>query len=192
MASVAGARALTYDGGHSARDGWPDNGSVRTLYLVSVWLHILAATIWVGGMGFLVLVVVPWLRRGGRDVAATVLRETGSRFRTVGWTCFAVLTATGTFNAWIRGVRPRDFVDPAWLTSSFGRSLTLKLSIFALVLAISVVHDFVVGPRATVAIERDPRSAEAARLRRAASLLGRANALLALALLALAVALVRG
>jgi hypothetical protein len=41
-------------------------------------------------------------------------------------------------------------------------------------------------------LERDPGSPEAARLRRMASLLGRANALLALALLAIAVALVRG
>ena len=165
---------------------------MRTLYLISVWLHILAATIWIGGIFFIVLVVVPWLRKGGRAGAGTFLRETGARFRSVGWACFAVLAVTGTFNLWIRGVRPRFFLDPDWLASSFGRTVTLKLGVFAVVLIISVVHDFIVGPRATAVLERDAGSPEAARLRRIASLLGRANALLALALLAIAVALVRG
>lgn len=165
---------------------------MRTLYLVSVWLHILAATIWIGGIFFIVLVVVPWLRRGGRAGAGTFLRETGTRFRTVGWACFAVLAATGTFNLWIRGVRPHSFLDPDWLGSTLGRTVTLKPGVFAIVLAISLVHDFIVGPRATTVLERDPGSPEAARLRRMASLLGRANAILALALLAIAVALVRG
>ena len=165
---------------------------MRTLYLVSVWLHILAATIWIGGMFFLVLVVVPWLRQGGRAGAGAFLRETGTRFRTVGWVCFGVLAVTGTFNLWIRGVRPRFFLDADWLSSSFGRTVALKLGVFTIVLAISATHDFIVGPRAATVLERDPGSPEAAGLRRMASLLGRANALLALALLAIAVALVRG
>jgi putative copper export protein len=165
---------------------------MRTLYFVSVWLHILAATIWIGGMLFLVLVVVPWLRRGGRAHAAVLLRETGGRFRNVGWACFVVLAVTGTFNLWIRGVRPGDFLRAEWLESPFGRAVLVKLSLFMLVLATSVVHDFIVGPRATDAIERDARSADAARLRGHASWLGRINVLLALLLLAVAIVLVRG
>jgi copper resistance protein D len=165
---------------------------MRTLYFVSVWLHIVAATTWIGGMLFLVLVVVPWLRHGGRAHAALLLRETGSRFRNVGWACFVVLAVTGTFNLWIRGVRPGDFLRVEWLESSFGRAVVAKLLLFALVLATSVVHDFIVGPRATEAIGRNAHSPEAAGLRRRASWLGRVNVLLALLLLAVAIVLVRG
>lgn len=162
------------------------------LYLVSVWLHILAAATWIGGMLFVVVVVVPWLRRGDRAQAATFLRETGVRFRNLGWVCFAILVATGTFNLWIRGVRPGDFLRPEWRASGFGRAVALKLLSFAAVLAVSAVHDFILGPRAALAVERDPRSPESERLRRWASRLGRVNALLALLLVAFAVFIVRG
>jgi len=165
---------------------------VRALYLVSVWLHILAAATWIGGMLFVTLVVAPWLRRGDRANAAPFLRETGARFRNVAWACFAIMLVTGAFNLWVRGVRPADLADPVWLASPFGAAVVLKLSVFVLVLAVSGVHDFVVGPRATAAIARAPRSHEAGRLRRQATLLGRANVVLALVLVALGVSMVRG
>lgn len=165
---------------------------MRALYLLSVWLHILAATAWLGGMLFLVLVVVPWMRRGGRPYAAVFLRETGARFRNVGWACFGVVLTTGTFNLWARGVRLSDLADPTWRASAFGATVLFKLSLFALVLGISAVHDLALGPRAVEAIARDPASSEANALRRRASALGRMNALLALALVALGVMIVRG
>jgi len=166
--------------------------AVLALYLFSVWVHILAATVWVGGMFFLVLVVVPWLRQGGRANAGTFLRETGERFRSVGWICFALLLVSGTFNLWMRGVRLADFTRSAWLTSPFGKAVVLKLSLFAIVLCISAIHDFSVGPKATAALQRDPGSAESEALRRRASLMGRGNALLSLLLVAFAVIMVRG
>lgn len=165
---------------------------MRALYLVSVWLHVLSAIAWIGGMFFLVLVVVPWLRSGAREQAGAFLRETGERFRTVGWACFAVLVVTGTFNLWFRGVRFSDFVNPQWLESDFGRVLLFKLAAFVGVLIVSAIHDFSTGPKAAAAIGVDPTSIEAARLRKQASLLGRLNALLALLIVALAVMLVRG
>jgi len=167
---------------------------VHGLYILSVFLHILAATVWIGGMFFVVLVFVPWLRgsASGRENAAVILRETGVRFRTIGWICFAILTITGTYQLYVRGVRFGDFADSAFLGSPGGRLIVAKLAIFGVVLVMSYVHDFHVGPKATAAIEADPRSAEAARLRAAASRFGRLNAMLALVIVALAVMIVRG
>ena len=168
---------------------------MRFLYLVSVWTHVLAATIWVGGLFFVVLVVVPWLR--GEDAARRLhagnfLSETGERFRAVGWICFAVLLVTGTFNLWVRGVRAGQLVDPDWWRSGLGSAVGLKLVAFAAVLAVSLVHDFRVGPRAAEALRNDPDAAGTRKLRRAASRLGRLNGLLALLLVALGVVIVRG
>lgn len=165
---------------------------MRLLYLLSVYLHVASAIVWIGGMAFLVFVVVPWLRAGGQAVAGPFLRETGERFRSVGWICFGVLVVTGTFNLWVRGVRWGSFVDRAWLASPFGHTVVLKLAFFAIVLGVSAYHDFVIGPRATRAILADPTSEESGRLRRRASQLGRLNALLALVLIGLAIMIVRG
>lgn len=165
---------------------------LHNVYLLSVWLHILAAVTWIGGMFFLVLVVVPSLRKGDRAIATKLLGESGKRFRTVGWTCFAIVLVTGTFNLWARGVRLHDFFDRMWLGSPFGKAVVVKLSIFAIVLALSAVHDFSIGPRAVAELERDPSSHVSAALRRRASIMGRINALLALALVAMGVIIVRG
>ena len=165
---------------------------MHTLYLCSVWLHIMAATTWIGGIIFLVLVIVPWLRAEGRVVGPTFLRATGERFRRIAWVCFAILVVTGVINLWLRGVRPDDFSRAAWLNSAFGTTVVVKLGLFVVVLGISALHDFVVGPRASAALERDPNSTQAAKLRRQASLLGRTNGIMALLLVAVAVWLVRG
>lgn len=163
-----------------------------SLYVFSVWLHILAATAWIGGMAFLVLVVVPWLRTQGRAEAARLLAETGPRFRSVGWACFAILLVTGTFNLWVRGIRLSHFADAAWLGSRPGLTIVVKLALFVAVLVMSAIHDFSIGPRATAELSRAPASALAERLRRQASWMGRANAVLALLLVAAAVMIVRG
>lgn len=165
---------------------------MHLLWLISVYLHVLAAIVWIGGAFFLMLVVVPWLRTGDRAQAGKLLRETGPRFRDVGWVCFAILLVTGTYNLYVRGVRFGSFVDDVWLGSAFGRAVLVKLGVFALVLVVSAVHDFSLGPRASVEVERDPRAPEAEALRKKASMLGRLNVLFALVLVGVGVVLVRG
>lgn len=164
----------------------------HSLYVLSVWLHVLSAMLWLGGMLFLVVVVIPILRGGDRRQAAEMMHRAGLKFRTIGWICFALFVATGTYQLAYRGVGLSDFWDPAFLSSPFGSAIAWKLGLFALVLALSVWHDFFLGPRATRIGRQDPTSAEALALRKQASWLGRVNALLALAIVALAVILVRG
>jgi putative copper export protein len=60
---------------------------------VRVFLHVLAATVWVGGQVTLAA-LVPALRRLG----AGVPRAAARRFNQVAWPAFAVLVATGVWN----------------------------------------------------------------------------------------------
>ena len=162
---------------------------MRTLYLLSVWLHILAAAAWIGALVFIAAVLVPTLRRAGDDtLRATVLRASGPALRRLGWVCFALLVVTGVVNLAGRGF---TFADAGWRLwqGPFGLAFSLKMGLFAIVLVLSALHDFRWGPRAAAATAG---SAEALRLRRIATRVGRVNLLLALAIVLLATFLVRG
>jgi uncharacterized membrane protein len=163
------------------------------LYLISVFLHIMAAVIWVGGTIFLALVLVPAIRRPEfSGVAATLIRWSGLRFRWVGWVCFGIFIITGILNLFFRGIGWQELQSGQFWQGSFGRTLAVKLSLMAAILAISGLHDFFVGPRGTAAWQKNPASAETLRLRRQAVRLGRLNLILALAAIALGIMLVRG
>lgn len=164
-----------------------------TLYILSVWLHILAATVWVGGMLFLVLVLIPALRRlEQRGLAATLVHHVGVRFRWIGWLSLLLLVLTGSVNLVMRGYGWSDLFGPQLWTSMFGQILGVKLSLVAVTFLLSAVHDFLIGPRATRAGRLEPDSAQAHRLRRQAAWMGRFNLLMGLIIVALGVMLVRG
>jgi uncharacterized membrane protein len=161
------------------------------MYQWIVWVHILAAIVWIGGMFFLPLVLVPVLRRQEPKLRAALLDAVGRRFRTVGWIAIGVLLVTGVWNLRNRHL-PWDTILSADLFAGvWGSILAWKLALVSVVLVISLVHDFRIGPASTAASQSDDRT-RAERLRKTASWLGRINALLALAIVFLAVALVRG
>ena len=60
---------------------------------VRLFLHVLAASIWVGGQ-LTLAALVPVLRRFGADAPGVVAR----RFNQVAWTAFGVLVVTGIWN----------------------------------------------------------------------------------------------
>ncbi len=162
-------------------------------YIASIALHIVAACLWVGGMLFLVLVLVPALRRlPDRALAVLLIRETGRRFRSVGWATLAVLVATGTTNLLARGISAATLVSPDFWRSPFGSVLAFKLGTVLAILLLSSVHDFYVGPRASEALRRQPDDPHALRLRALATWMGRLNLVLALVVVVCGVMLVRG
>ncbi len=163
------------------------------MHQFSVWLHILAAAAWLGGMVFLALVLVPVMRRSEyREQASRLVHLTGVRFRTIGWICLGVLVATGFTSLWYRGIGWAALSNAGFWATPFGSLLGWKLLVVAVVLALSAYHDFRIGPRATAAGQAEPGSAEALKLRRQASWMGRLNLLLAMAAVVLGVLLVRG
>lgn len=162
------------------------------MYQWVVFVHVVAAIAWIGGMFFVALVLVPVLRGQSRELRVRLLDAAGRRFRTVGWAAILILRVTGVWNLHNRGLAWDTITSAALFRGRFGHILAAKLAFVAAVLALSAVHDFVLGPASTraAAAPADPRRAEA--LRRAASWIARVNALLALLIVGLAVALVRG
>jgi uncharacterized membrane protein len=166
---------------------------VRSFYLSAVWVHVLSAVVWIGGMVFLSLVLIPVTRGPAyQAIAVSLVRETGLRFRRVGWSCLGLLLVSGTFNLGYRGFGWADLWTQRLFEGPFGHVLRLKLLLVAVILLLSTLHDFVVGPRATALARTAPGSHAARRLRMQASWIGRLNLLLSLVVVALGVMLVRG
>jgi len=63
------------------------------LHTIRLFLHVLAATVWVGGQ-LTLAGLVPALRALGPDAPRTVAR----RFNRIAWSAFAVLFLTGLWN----------------------------------------------------------------------------------------------
>jgi putative copper export protein len=82
---------------------------------VRLFLHVLAATVWVGGQ-LTLAALVPVLRGAGGQLPAIAAR----RFNQVAWPAFAVLVATGIWNV----IAERDKVSGA-----YEHTLMLKITL---------------------------------------------------------------
>ena len=82
---------------------------------IRLFLHVLAATIWVGGQ-LTLAALVPVLRRFGADAPGAAAR----RFNQVAWTAFGVLIVTGIWN--IVAVRSQ-------ISGSYRTTLIVKLAV---------------------------------------------------------------
>jgi len=93
---------------------------------VRVFLHVLAATVWVGGQ-ITLAGLVPALRRAGGHVPAVAAR----RFNAVAWPAFAVLVATGVWNV----AAEWDKVEGGYRTT-----LVVKIAVVAVSGATAFAH----------------------------------------------------
>lgn len=106
-----------------------------------MWLHLMAAIAWIGGMLFLSIVLVPVFKSEPfAPRKAPLIRTTGRRFRAVVWGSIAVLLITGPLLLHERGIRVTD-------PSGWPRVLAIKLGLVIILLLLTLAHDFILGPR---------------------------------------------
>lgn len=164
------------------------------MYQVNVFIHIIAACTWVGGQIFMAAVIVPALRGWTGPERARAFSAIGLHFRYVGDASLAVLVVTGIINAWYRGVRFPTLVNSRFYQMEWGQILTVKVALVVLVVALSLIHDLRLGPTSVKLLNQSEEQNEALMrtYRKRASVLARVTLLLSLAIVFLAVALVRG
>lgn len=85
---------------------------------IRLFLHVLAATIWVGGQ-LTLAALVPALRRAGTEVPGVAARA----FNRVAWPAFWILVATGIWNV---------AAESGQLHGSYRTTLIVKLVLVAL------------------------------------------------------------
>lgn len=128
-----------------------------TAETIRLFLHVLAACIWVGGQ-LTLGAVIPALRPAADDpdpeASRLRIRAVAQRFQSVAWAAFFVLLATGVWNLMASHVGDRD---TPWLTT-----LLVKLFCVALSGIAAAVHILVAAPKVRAATtEADRRRAAA-------------------------------
>ena len=135
--------------------------------LLPLWLHVLSAAVWLGGLLFQSHILLPLLARGGpADPVAQAVR----RSRRVAWTALVLLILTGLHN--LTRLPPVT----SMIESGVLKLLALKLFLVVILLMLSAHRDFGVAARLirAVAAGRDatPALRMLVRLDRVALLLG--------------------
>ena len=147
---------------------------------INPWLHILAATIWVGPQIFLFVAAIPAVRTiEDAQARARVMRILTTRFGYLAWGAMLVLVITGIGNLFeIAPVDPEDIFD-----LNYGTIFVVKMALVVATIVLTALHSFVIGPRMLAAQESVTDEAQLGPARRFSIIISSANGLLALAIL---------
>ncbi len=119
--------------------------STSLLYAVLVdWAHLLAASLWIGGMLYLALACLPAVHRWSKPLLERVpaLLSTLKHFSPMAFTGVVLMAVTGPLNATTR--------MESWeqlLSTAYGRTLLVKSTLVGGMLLVSALHVFFWRPR---------------------------------------------
>lgn len=120
------------------------------LSLLSNYLHILAMSVWVGGMFYIMLVEVPVLRRNlGASEFSSNMTLLGKRFQKVGWILLIILLTTGLSNIMLE-----DSIAEMMKNENYVKSILAKLILFTLMIINTAIHTFYLGPKMSTLSEK--------------------------------------
>jgi uncharacterized membrane protein len=148
----------------------------------TVWLHLLAVSIWIGPQIFMFAAALPAIRLiEDREVRVRVMRFVVYRFGYLAWGAMLVIVLTGISQLF---QRTDDFGHVFDSDYRYFHIFTTKMALLGLTVLLTAGHTFIVGPRQLrLAEEADPDPAEAARLRRASMIISSLALLASLAVL---------
>ncbi|MBI3031827.1 MAG: CopD family protein [Candidatus Rokubacteria bacterium] len=145
--------------------------------LLPLWLHVVSAAVWLGGLLFQSHILLPLLAGGG---PAEPVAQAVRRSRRVAWTALALLILTGLHN--LTRLPP----VASMIESGVLKLLALKLFLVVVLLMLSAHRDFGVAARLIRAVAEGRDATQALRtlvkLDRVALLLGVGLVYLGLAL----------
>jgi len=146
---------------------------------VNPWLHILAATVWVGPQIFLFLAAVPAVRTiDDLKQRTQVMRTLTRRFGYLAGAALVVLVVTGIGNMYEEDIELDVLFDRNW-----GTIFEVKMTLLIATVLLTAVHAFFIGPRLLDLQESASSEAELAPTRRISIIVSAVNLLLALGIL---------
>jgi len=98
------------------------------------WIHLMAAVITLGGVAFLVLIMMPALGVLNAEQRAALSKAVGERFRWASWSAILLLLVSGAYN--IRRYYWEEPWDRAW--TLLAAKMVLAFLLFAIVLTLTL------------------------------------------------------
>jgi len=157
------------------------------LDIILVWIHLTAATFWVGGMLFLSLVAVPLLKKDPDPSSAQRgFINLARRFRTLVWVALSLLIVTGSM------LLPHQ-VDFSAPFGEWPPAVLIKLTLVILLILLSLAHEQIIGLKERTLEFKATSELTVVKklLLRFSPIIGRLTLLLGLAILFAAVFMVR-
>ncbi|MBI4470004.1 MAG: hypothetical protein HY650_11860 [Acidobacteria bacterium] len=138
------------------------------MYQVDVWLHVLMASVWVGGLLYTGMIVVPFTAGFAPEERRQIMRGLARRFRWIGWGALTLAVLTGIAGLALRLSTVRmgqllngEAFDPDKMNASVVAWLPWKLFLVASMVLLMLLHD-VLSLRAAQSLQvscgSDPRS----------------------------------
>ncbi len=109
---------------------------IKAFATATDFIHLVSATIWLGGIAYLALAVSVMKSELGHDDFVQVLKQTIARFTPIALISGFVLVATGSFATYLQ------VTDPAAMRTPYGWVLALKLFFIAPLIVLAVVNGF--------------------------------------------------
>jgi putative copper resistance protein D len=104
------------------------------------WLHIVAASVWGGGLFVLSVAILPEIIRP-HDLPAPLLASVASRFSRMAGIAVGVLALTALYNAWLHV----GSLEGLWLTP-YGGTVIIKILLFFLLINLGAFNRYVSVP----------------------------------------------
>ena len=165
---------------------------MQILDLLVRWLHVIAAVAWIGGNLILAMVIVPYFKKSLPPVERIkILTQIGKQFQPIVWVCAVILIFSGMFNIFSAIGGDSDAIG------QFMRTLGIKLILFVVLIILTGIHGFILGPRLEQAVEALGADAkelpeEVDRMRRSMAIVSSVMGIVSLLVLLAAVALRMG
>ncbi|QBD79283.1 hypothetical protein EPA93_26170 [Ktedonosporobacter rubrisoli] len=118
------------------------NSDLLIFAVLADWLHLLAASLWIGGMLYLSLAYLPVLKRCTPIERARALLAILPGFTPLAVAGIVIMAATGPFNATVHMTSWEQL-----LNTPYGRTLDLKVLLVVILLLVSAFHLWILRPR---------------------------------------------
>jgi copper transport protein len=123
-------------------DATAASGNALIFSVLIDWLHLLAASLWIGGMLYLSLIYLPVLQKLPAMERTRALLALIPSFSPLAITGIIIMAVTGPFNATFHMTSPNQLLDTA-----YGRTLLIKSTLVGAMLVVSGIYLGLFQPR---------------------------------------------